>query len=67
MIRTVVAVGACVALDLFQWAWYQRARRQLGIPEIIERLDEAHARADARLAIVEQRRAARLRFPRRAA
>lgn len=67
MIRTVASIALAIAGDFVQWAWYQRARHRLGLPEAEERVDEAERRADARVAILEQRRAARERFARRAA
>jgi hypothetical protein len=66
-IRQLTSIAAMVAADVAEWALYQHGRRRLGIPEAQERVDEAHARADARLAIIEQRRAARARFPRKEA
>lgn len=67
MIRTLASLALDIAGELVQWALYQSARRRLGLPEAEERVSEAERRADARLAILEQRRAARERFARRAA
>jgi hypothetical protein len=67
VIRTVASLASALAGDFVQWALYQSARHRLGLPEAEERVSEAERRADARLAILEQRRAARERFARRAA
>jgi hypothetical protein len=67
MIRTVASLATAIAGELVQWALYQSARHRLGLPEAEERITEAERRADARLAILEQRRVARERFARRAA
>jgi hypothetical protein len=67
MIRTVASLALAIAGDFVQWAWYQRERRRMGIAEAEKRVDEKERDLDARLAIVEQRQAARERFARRAA
>jgi hypothetical protein len=67
VIRTVTSIALAIAGDFVQWAWYQRERRCLGLPEAEERVAEAERRADARLVVIEQHRAARERFARRAA
>jgi hypothetical protein len=67
MIRTATSLALAIAGDFVQWALYQSARRRLGLPEAEQRVDEKERDLDARLAILEQRRAARERFARRAA
>jgi hypothetical protein len=67
MIRTIASLALAIAGELVQWALYQSARHRLGLPEAEERVAEAERRADARLDILEHRRAARERFARRAA
>jgi hypothetical protein len=67
MIRTAIVWGACIALDLIQSTWYQRERRKMGLDDLEVRLDTAHERANAELDAIELAKAARVRFPPRAA